>query len=704
MITRSCRVRVKWLVICASIIIVLCSLFLSYSLYSQSLLRQDEESACQRRVLAQKAAVDDSLNSLLNYSMSLINNSMVKSLDDADTIEKLRHLKAYRLTTEIQNRVNFLPFLEDVYIYYPNSDCVVGKNGVYPIHAYWATLHGINHTIEYDQWFESLFQDIAYGYFFLIHTGETQLFSRISATHTGTRILISEINMQTLKSQLSLVSADLNGGFAAILTDDHTVVASSAEISEFIDPETHRLLPLSNDYICNMVDSDIPGMHYIVIMEKTSAYLLSDTIAKIALAFLILAVLIGCTLAYVLVRKGVMPIEDLANKLSPGQKKRVDEVTRIDFAFDEILKAQSSLELALKQQQITICQSFFDELLRQDPNEKSDPYLIASIYGLTIDNANFCVIARKRVSDVCKEQIYDMLISMDEDNLISWTNFCDVDVFLLNYDTDEASIQTEFLKKLQNLSDRPADIAVSKTVDTALLIMSCWVDCAKQLGCTHLLPKTYLRKNAYHTDPVNTTLEQVRQRLDLNDFAYVKSMAGSVFTQYVYDASPFYFQYKKYHTVHMLLPYCPPKSEHALTNLVNSKNEEEWVANFCEVISCCQYRPTSEECPTKKAIVIRIRNTIEQQYSNPALDLRMLAEDANFSQPYLSRIFKEWCGLSIHQYINQVRIQHAKELIVNGNITIKEIALAVGFSGDAQFIRAFKKLEGVTPGTLRNEN
>ena len=106
----------------------------------------------------------------------------------------------------------------------------------------------------------------------------------------------------------------------------------------------------------------------------------------------------------------------------------------------------------------------------------------------------------------------------------------------------------------------------------------------------------------------------------------------------------------------------------------------------------------------KKAIVIRIRNTIEQQYSNPALDLRMLAEDANFSQPYLSRIFKEWCGLSIHQYINQVRIQHAKELIVNGNITIKEIALAVGFSGDAQFIRAFKKLEGVTPGTLRNEN
>ena len=212
--------------------------------------------------------------------------------------------------------------------------------------------------------------------------------------------------LQTLKSQLSLVSADLNGGFAAILTDDHTVVASSAEISEFIDPETHRLLPLSNDYICNMVDSDIPGMHYIVIMEKTSAYLLSDTIAKIALAFLILAVLIGCTLAYVLVRKGVMPIEDLANKLSPGQKKRVDEVTRIDFAFDEILKAQSSLELALKQQQITICQSFFDELLRQDPNEKSDPYLIASIYGLTIDNANFCVIARKRVSDVCKEQIY----------------------------------------------------------------------------------------------------------------------------------------------------------------------------------------------------------------------------------------------------------------------------------------------------------
>ena len=49
-------------------------------------------------------------------------------------------------------------------------------------------------------------------------------------------------------------------------------------------------------------------------------------------------------------------------------------------------------------------------------------------------------------------------------------------------------------------------------------------------------------------------------------------------------------------------------------------------------------------------------------------------------------------------------IKKAKELILLGNDSIKAISIKVGFSGDSQFIRAYKRIEGVTPGNFRSAN
>ncbi|MDY3251177.1 MAG: response regulator [Candidatus Choladocola sp.] len=79
----------------------------------------------------------------------------------------------------------------------------------------------------------------------------------------------------------------------------------------------------------------------------------------------------------------------------------------------------------------------------------------------------------------------------------------------------------------------------------------------------------------------------------------------------------------------------------------------------------------------------------------------VLAEHIGISPNYLSHIFKTECGTSISEYVNQVRIQKAKELISNSNMMIYEIAEAVGYGNYIRFTQVFKKYEGCSPVQFR---
>ena len=67
---------------------------------------------------------------------------------------------------------------------------------------------------------------------------------------------------------------------------------------------------------------------------------------------------------------------------------------------------------------------------------------------------------------------------------------------------------------------------------------------------------------------------------------------------------------------------------------------------------------------------------------------------------YLSRYFKEHTGIGLLGYINGVRIDYAKQLMREQNITVAEAAKAAGFENQNTFIRLFKKFEGKTPGVF----
>jgi len=93
---------------------------------------------------------------------------------------------------------------------------------------------------------------------------------------------------------------------------------------------------------------------------------------------------------------------------------------------------------------------------------------------------------------------------------------------------------------------------------------------------------------------------------------------------------------------------------------------------------------------------INILNYIDENINNANLSLDLVAESVNKSIPYVSKFFKEQIGCYFLDYLNRKRIGKAKELL-NGQMTIAQIALLVGYNSDVAFRRVFKKYEGITP-------
>lgn len=104
------------------------------------------------------------------------------------------------------------------------------------------------------------------------------------------------------------------------------------------------------------------------------------------------------------------------------------------------------------------------------------------------------------------------------------------------------------------------------------------------------------------------------------------------------------------------------------------------------------------------------------QYSNPLIQeidrylrqnytqnvtLPMLAEAVHANGSYLSRIYKKETGCSVIDTLNQLRIEHAKELLKNPSNRIFEVAIAVGIDNPTYFTHVFTKHTGISPAKYR---
>jgi AraC-like DNA-binding protein len=118
-----------------------------------------------------------------------------------------------------------------------------------------------------------------------------------------------------------------------------------------------------------------------------------------------------------------------------------------------------------------------------------------------------------------------------------------------------------------------------------------------------------------------------------------------------------------------------------------------------------QLSPVDYAGPAKGGLSRKQLNVLQELIDaqlDGQLSLEQLSREVGVSSGYLSRAFKISMGVSPHQYILQVRVERAKQLIRSSNQALDEIAERVGFADGSHMTTVFLKLTGKSPSQFRN--
>jgi two-component system response regulator YesN len=135
---------------------------------------------------------------------------------------------------------------------------------------------------------------------------------------------------------------------------------------------------------------------------------------------------------------------------------------------------------------------------------------------------------------------------------------------------------------------------------------------------------------------------------------------------------------------------------HKLETLQDVRN------HFSELIECICAGLKDRKGSKHDNLVATVDKIIQEHYADRELSLFKIAELLDMSPAYLGRIFKKLIAQSIPDYLNEYRIDRAKEFLSTTHDSIEEISQKTGYNNSTYFYKVFKKYTGITPAEYRN--
>ena len=140
-----------------------------------------------------------------------------------------------------------------------------------------------------------------------------------------------------------------------------------------------------------------------------------------------------------------------------------------------------------------------------------------------------------------------------------------------------------------------------------------------------------------------------------------------------------------------------------LATLMQISTYEQLRKWFLEkVAEACRNIITKREEQTN-GVIAKAKAFIEDNYSKD-ISLDDVSRKVDISPYYFSKLFKEETGENFIEYLTNIRIERAKKLLLNKDISIKSICATAGYSDPNYFSRIFKKQVGLTPTEYRERN
>lgn len=532
---------------------------------------------------------------------------------------------------------------------------------------------------------------------FLMKTEQlTQLFDCIDSDNNGFLLVTDEdgtpilsINEKNAYQEDSIVSLDFSRHFADYEIDGH-----EATIGKYVSSTT--------------------GYSYFYSFPSFEATARTDYLRTIFSVTFLTALVIGGMLVFHFSRRNIRPIIELGQELHNA------------------VEAQNHLQEVMDSQRPIICTSYVRQLmsgtitseeevdyirnyLRIDPNSHYNvlyvvvynnfegstdtlPHGLASPEELqiVIENALHSFLGSPCYYFSPSERTYSILLTCD------------------------ASQEKDFILKISNIILRLHDFmldtydiwlfaGIGKTTDS---LMNVWESCQQATEAVSYTSKNYIffpyefiKKNSnvfYYPPEISTKLIHF---ISTGNTAQVLELFNLIHQENIEERSlPInLLKYLLSDIRNTLLkarfalpsdadPEAVKKLDEHFNEHLSFKLCEDIALNLCHLF-------TKEADDTNLAATIE--KYIAKNYKDPSLGLNKISDEFQISESYFSHMFKEKTGVNFSTYLENIRMAEAVRLIRETDIGLNELYIAVGYNNVNTFRRAFKKVYGVTPSSMR---
>lgn len=208
----------------------------------------------------------------------------------------------------------------------------------------------------------------------------------------------------------------------------------------------------------------------------------------------------------------------------------------------------------------------------------------------------------------------------------------------------------------------------------------------------------FIPKNTMHSMSTRADMDYRRLRLSFDD-----NIIPENFKQYI-----------QYWSLYNLI-YIPPKYMSEIekifriieTEYKNQKPHYEQFYNLCILqllllLDRYHSKPPQSTIDETNTLINNIAGYIQTNFHND-INLDFLCKTFSISKSYLSRSFKNICGIGISDYITYIRMLHAEQLLRTTDLPIGVIAEKCGYDDSNYFSTVFKKYKGMTARQFRND-
>ncbi len=476
------------------------------------------------------------------------------------------------------------------------------------------------------------------------------------------------------------------------------------------------------DYLV-YVTSEKTGLTYLSVLpeELTLHKVIEVKLEILAVTGMLLLVII--TLGCLVSRLNLQSVEDIYSKLSGfggGRKGISSAYTDINENLDSLLASHDRLSASFQKQASRIISGMTKELLQGTMSNVEEVLNMVEEIGITVRTEHYCTAIFKilKTDDpYLQKQTLESIILSQSQNDVLVTDYAQNRVAVLFCENESPEAFAELTeKRMQQCADKirergiQAFCVIGPTVDSVADVQNSTAAAVRILpnilfdGSRMVYSYDRMQRN-YDNSFYSAELEQklihmVRQgkKEDVLDFL----------EKLIADHCASEENVLKRKSVYLRLGATLEKIQGgniwytAFYKALEQSNDESTIVNELK----SRYMELTEEYLSQKKnsnekMILEIQKYIRENYMNASLCLADIAEKFNISEVYFSQTFKAVTDENFSTYLEKLRMEEARKLLHGTDKTVEEVAEMVGYNSINTFHKAFKRVNGITPGAFK---